>query len=237
MGAGKKTKYNSRFLEIGHQIIADMPKSRKENLCSLSHTLHFITLLGFQSFKSKRNVADGVRKSKPCPTKVGITLISDVDIDDVPVIDVRLDKYTGISKDQIGKRKVKANEKFDLTYYEFMFLMLRDEYAGFFEANDDPRGGYVSLYLKAFEKGDAKLPTPSIQFKRNKPKNKSGYREDVVPITEQIIPIDKKVQGEWKVIPKYADKYGPLLEHLLKKREEGKKRIAQSMRELHLTSK
>ncbi|BFH67380.1 hypothetical protein J27TS7_16350 [Paenibacillus dendritiformis] len=236
MGAGKKTKYNSKFIEIGEQIIADMPKSQRENLCSLSHTLHFVALLGFQSFKSKRNLINEDRKSKSCPFKVGISLYSDIDIE-VPVIDVLLDKHTEITMNQIGSRSIKKEEEFDLTYYEFMFLMLRDEYAGFFEANDDPRGGYVSLYLKAFEKGDAKLPTPSIQFKRNKPKNKSGYREDVVPITEKIIPIDKKVQGEWKVIPKYADKYGPLLEHLLKKREEGKKRIAQSMRELHLTSK
>lgn len=234
---GKKTTYNDKILALGNELLGLMPDSRRDSLGSLSHTLHFESLLGFNSIPSRRSIGGrGIKGT--CATPVGITLRTDIDIEDVPVINVLLNNKTGISPAQINKRKVYATEEFSLTYYEFMFLIIRDCYAGFFTVEGEPKRGFVSFNFRAVENGNAKLPTPMIQIKRNR-RERTEYEKLLKPITDNIEPIDElePKQGMWKVKSAYAEKFGPLLEHLLKKREEGKKRIAQSMRELHLTSK
>ncbi|WP_080833575.1 hypothetical protein [Cohnella massiliensis] len=238
MAYGKRSSAYLKRLAFGEEIIQSLSKEQREYLASKSGTLHFVQLLGFQSIPGKRSIGVKGKKEK-CPTKVGITLRSDEDIE-VPVMDILLNNVTGINpKQDISFRKVKANEEFDLSYYEMMFLIIRDEYAGYFcSPNGDPRGGYVSFNnWKAFENGEVKLPTPMIQLKRNRPeKTKSAYEKLIRPITEYILPIDEKdPDGNWIVKPQYREKFGPLLEKMLTDKAEGKKRSKQAYRELLLT--
>lgn len=126
---GKKTKANEEVLAKGTEILATMDEAQRAALGSESGTLHFVQLLGLASKKSSRRVSP--TESKDCSTPVGITLYSDKDIE-VPVIDVLKDKNTGIDPEtDITYVSVKAGEQFDVNYYEFMYLILRDEYAGF----------------------------------------------------------------------------------------------------------
>lgn len=205
---GKKTAANEEVLAKGQEILASMSEEERKNLGSKSHTLHFVHLLGLASKKSSRRIS--ATETRDCSTPVGVTLVSDIDIE-VPVIDVLKNKDTGIDpKTDISYRKVKAGEQFDLTYYEFMYLILRDEYAGFCEANGDPKGCYFSPKLPAFWKGEAKLPTPTINFK-------SGS------VKATMIDIDEKGPNGWQIKPQYAEKFGPLLQKSKPQRAAGQK--------------
>lgn len=236
MAYGKKTTYYLKMLAMGQEIIDSLSEEQYKYLSSKSGTLHFKRLLGFQSILDKRSKG-GNGEKEDCPTKVGITLTSDEDIE-VPVINILLNNKTGIDyTSDVSFRKVKANEEFDLSYYEMMFLIIRDEYCGYFEANGDPRGGYVAFNWRSYSNGKAKLPTPMIQFKRNRPeKTRSVYEKLIRPITSFIVPIDEKdPDGSWIVQPRYHEKFGPLLEKMLKDKVKGKERSKQALREYRLT--
>jgi hypothetical protein len=201
------TKYNEYILNIGNKILKSMSKEERLFLGSKSGTLRFVNLLGLASKKSRRNIG-GVknREEKSCSTPVGITLISDEDIS-VPEIDVTLDIYTGIDPEKdIKSRNVKAFEPFVLTYYEFMFLIIRDEYAGFFKVKDDEKGGYFTVNWTKFRQGKAKLPTPTIHFKKQ-----HGA------IKAEIIDIDIEGPNGWELRPEYVDKFGKLFNKLVKR--------------------
>jgi hypothetical protein len=207
------TKYNAQLLQKGREIIAAMSEEEKNNLGGKSGTLHFVELLGLQSRKSTRTIKDGegkkfIKVSKP----VGISLFSDIDIE-VPEINVLKDKNTGINPEKdVSYRRIKAGENFTLTYYEFMFLMLRDEYAGFCEANGDDRGLHLSVKSTAFMKGDANLPTPTIAFRKSNRIKYAGVEEHEA-IKASIVNIDEKnPDGKWVIQKVYVEKFGPLLE-------------------------
>ena len=205
---GKKTKANEDILAQGSEILASLSEEQREALGAKSGTLHFVQLLGLASKKSSRRVS--ATESKDCSTPVGITLVSDEAIE-VPVIDVLKDKNTGIDPaTDISYRSVAAGEQFDVTYYEFMYLILRDEYAGFLEANGDEKGAYFSPKLPAFWKGDAKLPTPTVNFKTGSVKS-------------TMIDIDEKGPNGWVVKPQYAEKFGALMKKSTPQRAAGNK--------------
>lgn len=194
----KTTAKNKQHIVIGEAEYATMTPEERANLSSKSHTLHFQNLLGLQSKKADR-VGKG-RQYYDSFKAVGVTLVSDIDIE-VPVIDVLKDKNTGINPDEdITYRTVKAGEPFDLTYYEFMFLIIRDEYAGYCSREGDPRGVYFSAKFNAFLKDQAKAPTPTINFtQEGSPK-------------ENMIAIDRKeADGHWVIKEEYAEKFGALL--------------------------
>jgi hypothetical protein len=206
------TKYNADLLQNGREIIAAMSEEEKRNLGSKSGTLHFVNLLGLQSKKSTRTVTDGQgRRYIKVSTPVGITLYSDNDIE-VPVIDILKDKNNGIDIEKdISYEKINAGEYFDLTYYECMFLLLRDEYAGFCEANGDDKGLHLSVKSTAFMKGEAKLPTPTFAFRRNNRIKYAGVDEHS-PIKASIVDIDEKnSDGKWVINDAYVEKFGKLL--------------------------
>lgn len=204
---GKKTAANAEILAQGQEILASMSEDERNALGAKSGTLHFVQLLGLASKKSSRRVS--ATESKDCSTPVGIVLFSDEDIE-VPVIDVTRNKDTGVEASDIGSRKVKAGEHFDVTYMEFMYLILRDEYAGFCEANGDERGAYFSPKLPAYWKGEAKLPTPTLNFKAGSVKS-------------SILDIDEKGPNGWFVKDQYVEKYGALLKKSTPQRAAGTK--------------
>lgn len=205
---GKKTKANEEILAQGSEILASMSEEQRNALGSKSGTLHFQNLLGLASKKSSRRVS--ANESVDCSTPVGIVLVSDEDIQ-VPVIDITKDKNTGIDPaTDITYRTVKAGEQFEVSYYEFMYLIIRDEYAGVCEANGDATGAYFSPKLPAFWKGDAKLPTPTLNLKNGS-------------VKASMIDIDEKGPNGWEIKPQYAEKFGALLRKSRPQRASGTK--------------
>ena len=190
---GRKTA-NEEVIAKGTAIISQMTEEERAALGSKSHTLHFKHLLGLASKKSRRKVSKD--ESKDCSTPVGIVFVSDEEIT-VPVIDINKNKDTGIASEDITYRTVAAGEEFQVTYYEYMFLILRDEYAGLCEAKGDVNGAYFSPKLPAFSKGEAKLPTPTINLK-------SGS------VKENMVDIDVKTENGWAIQEGY-EKFADLL--------------------------
>lgn len=204
---GGRTKANAEITAQGNEILASMSEEERAQLGSKSHTLHFVRLLGLASQKSSRKT--GPNETKDCSTPVGIELVSDEPIL-VPRLDVTVNKDTAINPEtDITYEEIPAGQTFEVTYYEFMFLIIRDEYAGLLEANGDPRGAYFSPKLPAFWKGDAKLPTPTINFRTGS-------------VKASMYDIDVKGPNGWEIKPEYA-RYAPLLKKSTPKRAAGKK--------------
>lgn len=203
-----KTKANTEVLNQGAEIIASMSEEQRSGLASKSGTLHFQHLLGLASRKAPRKVAPN--ETVDCSTPVGIVLVSDEDIQ-VPVIDITKDKDTGIDPEtDISYRTVKAGEEFDVSYYEFMYLIVRDEYAGLLEANGDENGAYFSAKLPAYMRGTAKLPTPTLNLRTGS-------------VKATMVDVDEEGPNGFQIKPQYADKYGALLRKSRPQRAAGKK--------------
>lgn len=193
-----KKKADKSYLTTGQAEIAAMNEEQFAQLGSMSGTLHFQHLLGLQSKKSDR-VGKG-RQSFESFKPVGVCLKTDVEIQ-VPVIDVTKDKTTGINPEtDITYRTVGAGETFIVNYYEFMYLIIRDEYAGFCSREGDAKGVYFSAKMSAFLKNQAQLPTPTINFAGDgSPK-------------EGMIAIDRKeADGRWVIKDEYKEQFGALL--------------------------
>ncbi|MED1746650.1 hypothetical protein [Brevibacillus borstelensis] len=202
----KITKANEEIKIEGQEIIDSMTDEERKILSSKSGTLHFKHLLALGSVRYKGN-------SKP----VGVALVSDEDIS-VPVIDVLKNKETGIDVEKdISYRDVKAGEEFYLTYYEFMFLIIRDEYAGFLEANGDPYGAHFSPKLHAFmdkSRKEVKLPTPTINFAKG-----TGS----IKTKENMFDIDElSPDGKWVIKPGF-ERFAPLVHNGRRRKRRGKK--------------
>ncbi|TDF94685.1 hypothetical protein [Paenibacillus piri] len=221
-----KSDTKKRVEHLGKQIIKEnMSPEEREHLGSKWNTLHFKELYGLSSIQTTRN--EGGTDMKP----VAVLLETDIDIDDVPVIDVTIDKDTGINLEtDIGSRQVKAGEEFCLSYYEFMFLVIRDEYAGFVSY-----GGYKAVCLSVktavkFDKregkksyefleidedlnfellevenspGKFKLPIPTITFVQGKDEDGNGFSFGA--IRDYLEAIDEKTEDGWKIKLKYMD--------------------------------
>lgn len=232
MAVGRMTKqYRQRLIDV-RKSLESMPDEEYKYLASKSGTLHFVDLLGFQAIPDRRSIKNGEKQSTI--KKVGITLFSDEEIE-VPVIDILKNHIDGIDyKTDVTFRRVKPQEYFHLSFLELMCLIVRDEYCGYFEANNDPRGGIVSFYWKDYDSGKAKLPTTTVRFKPNRrTKISPKHAERIVPIKANIIPIDKNDSGYWEIKAGY-EKFGPLLEEMLKEKVKKKERSIQALRELNL---
>lgn len=232
MAKGRMTKQYRQRLRNIRESLESLPNKEYRYLASKSGTLHFVGLLGFQAIPDKRTAENG--KKVPTIKSVGITLYSDEEIE-VPVIDILKNHIDGIDyKTDVTFKKVKPKEYFHLSFLELMCLIVRDEYCGYFEANKDPRGGIVSFYFKDYDNGKSKLPTTTVRFKPNRrTKISSEYVERIDPIKANIIPIDKNDSGYWEIKEGY-EKFGPLLEEMLKDKVKRKERSKQAFRELNL---
>lgn len=207
-GTGKSKADSAVVQAKGREIVAAMSEEEKAALNSKSGSLHFVRLLGLGSKKSTRRV--GKNENAPCSFPVGITLRSDEDIQ-IPVIDINKNKETGIDyATDVQWTGVKAGEEFDLNYYEFMYLILQPGYDGSCEAGGDPSGLYFSPKLPAYIKGDAKLPTPTINLKEGS-------------IKAAIVDVDTKGTNGWEIKPEYAEKFGDLMKKTKPKRSGGGK--------------
>lgn len=194
-----KLKPNEAIINLGSAIIASMDEEESKNLSSKSNTLHFQHQLGLASTKSTRAVTGGA--TLPTHENVGVTLKTDIDII-VPRIHVLKDKTTGINPEtDITYEEVKAGTIFDLTNYEFMYLIIRDEYAGFCEYGGAWDGVFFTVKTPPFFNGKAKLPTPTINFRHG-----GSPKEGMVFVDYQ-----DTTTKEWKIKPEYYDKFGPLL--------------------------
>lgn len=183
------------IMNLGNEIISGMGEER--NLIgSMSHTLHFITLLGLNSKRGVRRVGE---KKVSCLTTVGVTLVSDKPIQ-VPVIPVTRNKDTGISQTDISSRRVQKGKPFNLNMYELMFLLIRKEYAGFMSYDGDSKGVVFAPKLAYFLNGKTKLPTPALSFK---------YGQG--SIKETMVDIDEKIGNRWKIKDQYSKEFGDLL--------------------------
>lgn len=195
---------------IGKKYINSLSEDERKLIRSKCHTLHFVKLLKLNSKRADRMVAGG--ETKVSYKAVGVVLRSDEDIE-VPDIPGHYNKETGIPAEVIKSRKVKAGEEFFLTYYEFMFLMFRPEYAGFCSRGDDPFGVYFSPKMPKFLKGDGvKLPTPTINF------TKAGSPKETM---DEIDYYDKE-QKRWFIKPEYREKFGSYLPTVTPQRKQGK---------------
>lgn len=186
------------FEDMGAEIVSNLSDDARSKLCSKCHTLHYVKLLKLTSKRADRAVANGVttRDFK----SVGIVLYSDEDID-VPDIPGYYTKETGIPPDDVKSRRVKAGEFFFLTYYEFMFLVLRPEYSGYCSRDNDPFGVVLSLKMTQFKEGRAKLPTIAIKFVgRGSPKEAWDAIDEYDEATDS-----------WCIKEKYQEKFGHLL--------------------------
>jgi hypothetical protein len=204
---GKKTEANELMLSEGNAILDGMGKATKL-VGSLSHTLHFVTLLGLGSKRSVRRTGEG---NVDCPSTIGVTLTSDRPIK-VPVIHVLKNKDTGVETKDISFRRIVRGREFHLNMYELMFLMVRTEYAGFMTHNGDPQGVYFSPKMSNYHRGEALLPTPTLSFKNGLGSIKQG-----------MFQIDYKDEnGVWKIKESYLKEFGSLItvKEVKKEKEE-----------------
>lgn len=192
----------------GKKIISSMSAEEKAILRSKCHTLHFVKLLKLASKRADRMVAG--QETRVSYKAVGVVLYSDMDIV-VPDIPGHYNKDTGIPPEEIKSRKIKANEHFYLTYYEFMFLMFKPEYGGYCSRDDDPYGVYFSPKMPKFLSNEAKLPTPTINF------SKAGSPKEVMDEVDEYIPELKR----WVIKDEYKDKFGSYLPSVTPQRKQG----------------
>lgn len=204
----KKTKANDDVIAEGLEIIESMSDEEFENIGSKADTLHFIHLLGLASKKTTRKVTDlyGI-DVMDCSTPIGVSLRTDIDINVPYLKDVSKNKDTGVNiDDDINYVLVKAGETIDLTLYEFMYLIVRDEYGGFLKADGEDFYAHLSVKLPAFRRGDAKLPTPTIVFEKG---NGSARAT--------MIDVDEKLPEGWVIKPQF-ERFAPLVRNRRKRK-------------------
>lgn len=193
----------------GKEYIDSLTEEEKDIIRSKCHTLHFVKLLKMQSKRADRMIGGGETVVSYSP--VGVVLRTDEEIE-VPDIPGEYTKETGIPPEEIKSRRIGAGEEFFLTYYEFMFLMFRPEYAGFCSRDEDPFGVYFSPKMPKFLKNDGvKLPTPTINF------TKPGSPKEIM---DEIDEIDTET-GRWVIKEEYREKFASYLPEVTPKRRSG----------------
>lgn len=207
----KKTKANDMLINIGRKIIDDMSEKEQANLCSHSDDLYFICLLGTASKKKKRKVGskkDGSIETIDISTPIGVKLMSKIEIEVPHLKDVKKNNKTGINPgEDFEYKKVKAHEPFDLTLYEFMFLIIQPEYSGKLRVYNKDYYAYLSVKVHKFEAINKvasdcinKLPTPTIIFEKGNGSTKENMND-----VDQLNDI-----GEW-VPRKGYERFSPFL--------------------------
>ncbi|WP_080837118.1 hypothetical protein [Cohnella massiliensis] len=201
------TDKNKAVRAEGYDEIEKLSRKEYEQLASKSGTLHYNKLLGLESMFATRTKHKGKSRKYVNDVKpIAVELVSDEQIL-IPRIDVKLNNVTGIEKSDIKYESVEAGQPFILTLYEFMYLIIRDEYAGYCEANGDPRGAYLSVkstnvievkndrYVGRVTNSEGKemIPTPYISFKR---------RYGAIKANIDIID-EETFEGKYKVKPGY----------------------------------
>lgn len=143
------------LLNRGNEILNSMDANRREIIGGEFETLKFVNVLAIENFEKP-----GEYK------KIGFTMLSEKEIQ-IPIIDMLKNDETGfdIAKD-VSYRTVAAGVPFHVTKYEWMYLLIRDEYSGscVYENNGDPL--ILQFKVERYLKGDVKLP--AISFEKSK---------------------------------------------------------------------
>jgi len=233
-----ETEARKAIMDIAREIIKDLSEEELSKLGSMSGTLHFVRLLGMASKKDTRTVkkykfdGDNIGRDIEWFTPVGVELISDIDIS-VPVIDMHLVKELMRKKrpgepptyfdpkGDVGERKVRANEPFYLSLYEFLFLMIRDEYAGMLrrDETDDDWGVNIEFKwtnaLEQYSDGSWGLKSMTDEFGTKKfvlptPYVRYFARGGGGPKVGMIVIDEVDDQGVWRIKDEYK-RFEPLL--------------------------
>ncbi|WP_289137755.1 hypothetical protein [uncultured Brevibacillus sp.] len=178
-------KDEAALLDLGQSTVSSMDQGDRTLLGSKSGTLHLKKELNFIGHVKNR--------------AVGVTLVSDEDIR-IPIIPVTLDYFdenyvNSINPVKIDSKIVNAGEEFDITLYEFMFLIIQNQYAGHCEAFGDPKGICFVPNLKSYIKGKVKLPVPRIKGTQ----------------TLERVNISDIINGVTQIKPEYIEKFCKLL--------------------------
>lgn len=233
-----ETEANKVITAFGTEIYNNLSDVEREKLGNMSGTLHFVRLLGMASKKDTRTVkkykfdGDNIGRDIEWFTPVGVELISDIDIS-VPVIDMHLVKELMRKKrpgepptyfdpkGDVGERKVRANEPFYLSLYEFLFLMIRDEYAGMLrrDETDDDWGVNIEFKwtnaLEQYSDGSWGLKSMTDEFGTKKfvlptPYVRYFARGGGGPKVGMIVIDEVDDQGVWRIKDEYK-RFEPLL--------------------------
>lgn len=144
-------------------------------------------------------------------------------------------------KGDVSTRSVKAGEYFCLSVYEFLFLIIRDEYSGVFRRGDtdDDWGMKIEFkWINSMEQytdgtwglksvvedvGDRKvkkfvLPTPFVQY----------HTRGGNSIKASMIDIDEKGKYGWQIKPEYT-RFEPLMKRKPRS-DKGKERNKDEMK-------
>lgn len=146
----RQIKDANALISLGRSVFESMSDTEREHLGSQSGMLHFENRLNYVTMTRNRIV--------------GFRLWSDNSIQ-IPIIPITKDADTDIKPDtDITFRTVNAGERFDLSLFELMYLVISIEYGGYFEAFGDPKGVYLSVDLSDYANREKRLPQPSFKF-------------------------------------------------------------------------
>lgn len=202
--AKAKNKASEKFEAQGKAIVSGMSAEEQAALGAKSDTLIFLDVLGMGSKQSSRRVADD--RNVSCSTPIAAKFRTTEDIL-IPQIPITKDKKTGINPEtDITWVEVKAGEEFILSYYEAMFLMIKDEYGGYASDGENPRAVRFTPRLNAYVANEAFLPTPTLTQEKG-------------AIKANIVDIDEEVDGVWNCKPEYVEKFGELFKKKAPKRD------------------
>jgi|HigsolmetaAR203D_1030402.scaffolds.fasta_scaffold00025_81 hypothetical protein len=195
-GGKEKVRASEKIADQGRALVASMSEAEIEALGSKSHTLIFLECLGMGSKRSSRRVAED--QNVDCATPVAARFRTTEDIM-VPQIPITKDRFTGINPEtDITWVPKKAGEEFILSYYEIMYLLIKDEYGGYCSDGENPKGVRFTPRLNAYVANQALLPTPTLTLE------KGAIKASITNIDEEVEP------GKWVCKPEYEEKFGDL---------------------------
>lgn len=184
-------KSRKSYIQAAQEWIEGFDRTRFEELGVNSKTLSIVQELRY--FTHRSLPIPGIDTTVP----VGVTLMSEIDLK-VPVLPYSFEYEDGIDPHVIQYKDVKAHEEFHMTLYEFMYLLLQDEYVGVCRIQGSSDN--AELDFKDFEgylTGKCGLPQPKLEIKDRKViKSKEIYRK-----------LDDKIE----ILPEFREKFGVLL--------------------------
>lgn len=188
---GKIHKPTSRsertYIKTAQDYINKVDSVRFESLGEKSTTLFVVHQLRMFAKRSLGYVETEL---------VGVTIISDIDIK-VPVLPQAFDNTVGVDPEQIKYIDVRAKEEVHLTLFEFMYLLLQDEYVGLCRikgSKDNVELGFVGL--REYLIGRIAIPTPELITKDY---NHLGVKE-----------IYRETENGIEILPEFIKKFGHL---------------------------
>lgn len=192
----ENVKSQADLYEVGYLVAEGLKDSVRNSIGSLMHTLHFEGCLQQPSKRVDRVSGGGVTTAFRI---VGLKMVSDIPIK-VPRIPIGESKDAELVFKVLTYIDVPAGVPFYLTYLEFMFLVSRPEYAGYFKCYDTSQNATLCFRTAKFLKGEQGIPTPTIRFL-----GQGSPKEVVVDV--EYFDEDNKC---WCIYPEFQEQFGYL---------------------------